>query len=589
MTHEKRSKALLAEIKELRFRLQEAEETLQRAEYPYRVLVETMNEGAATLAPDGTILYCNRRLADMLQVPLEKLVGSPLKPFVAPAYHSLFTSRLKKCSHESNEEVELISGKADHLPVLLSCSAVDFADTWGINVVFTDISSRKQAEKTILRLNRLYAVLSATSHAIVHANGPQILFQEFCEVAVELGGFRLALVGLIDKEASLLEMVAASGETGYAEGLKISLLDSELESKGPSGITIREGTYYICNDFANSAITRPWQEKARAHGLHSSATIAIKQNQEVVGVLNLYSGEKNFFDDQQVELLQRVGAEISFALDNFHKTVIRRETEHALHRETVERLRTVEELNKKEQLLIHQSRQAALGEMIGNIAHQWRQPLNTLGLLAQQAPLFYDLGEVNKEFLEDLSKRFMDVIHHMSQTIDDFQNFFKPDKEKVAFKVKEVVASTLSLMEGSFQGQHIDVNVQTIEDPVIFGYPNEFAQVLINILSNAKDVLTERDIPTPTIWVTVGTEECKGVVTISDNAGGIPEEIIHKIFDPYFTTKGPQAGTGVGLFMSNTIIRKNMGGQLTARNISNGAEFKIKIWNGTERRARPRD
>ena len=95
--------------------------------------------------------------------------------------------------------------------------------------------------------------------------------------------------------------------------------------------------------------------------------------------------------------------------------------------------------------------------------------------------------------------------------------------------------------------------------------------------------------PLPTIRVTVGTEEGKGVVTISDNAGGIPEEIIHKIFDPYFTTKGPQAGTGVGLFMSSTIIRKNMGGQLTVRNISSGAEFKIEIWNGIERRARPRD
>ena len=476
MIKEKTKAELLAEIEELRFRLQEAEETLQAirsggvdalvvsmpegeqiftlqgAEHPYRVLVETMNEGAATLAPDGTILYCNRRLADMLQVPLEKLVGYPLKPFVAPAYHSLFTSRLEKCSHQSNEEVELISGKADHLPVLLSCSAVDFAGIRGINVIFTDISSRKQAEKTILRLNRLYAVLSATSHAIVHANDPQILFQEFCQVAVELGGFRLALVGLVDKETELLKIVAASGETGYIEGLKISLVNSEPESKGPAGISIREGTHFICNDFANSDISRPWHEKAHAHGLYSSATIAIKKNQEVVGVLTLYAGEKNFFDNQQIELLQQMGAEVSFALDNFHQTVIRRETEQALHSETVERLRTVEELNKKEQLLIHQSRQAALGEMIGNIAHQWRQPLNTLGLLVQQAPLFYDLGEVNKEFLEDLSKRSMDVIHHMSQTIDDFRNFFKPDKEKVAFHVKEVVASTLSLMEGSFHG-----------------------------------------------------------------------------------------------------------------------------------------
>lgn len=471
----------------------------------------------------------------------------------------------------------LITGAGSDLPILFSCCPVELGDEQGMSIVFTDISARKQAEQTILRLNRLYAVLSATNHAIVHSSDSQTLFQEFCRVAVELGGFKLALVGLVDTETGLLKPVASSGETGFIESLKVSIKESEPEGRGPVGISVREGTYYICNDYSENPITRPWHEKARKHGLHSSATIAIKEHREVVGVLTLYSGERNFFDTQQVELLQQMGSEVSFALDNFHQTFIRREAEQALHRETVERLQTVEELNKKEQLLIHQSRQAALGEMIGNIAHQWRQPLNTLGLLVQQYSLFYELGEVNKEFLDTYQEKAMKVIQHMSQTIDDFRNFFKTEKEKVLFNVHEVVDRTLSLMEGSFQGESILIDVEAKDDPVIQGYPNEFSQTVLNILMNAKNALLERKIAVPEIRIKLATEENKAVVTIADNAGGIPEEIIHKIFDPYFTTREQQAGTGVGLFMSKTIIEKNMGGRLTVRNSKEGAEFRIEV------------
>ncbi len=247
----------------------------------------------------------------------------------------------------------------------------------------------------------------------------------------------------------------------------------------------------------------------------------------------------------------------------------------ALRKETLERLRTLEELHEKNQLLAQQSRQAAMGEMINNIAHQWRQPLNTLGLLVQQAPTFYELGEVNKDFLDTNARKSMELIQHMSRTIDDFRNFFKPGKEKVLFKVQGEVAKTLSLMEGSLQ--QIDIEVEAKEDPAIHGYPNEFGQVLLNILNNARDALTEREIAMPKVLITIGTEANRAVVTIADNAGGIPEEIIGRIFDPYFTTKGPQEGTGVGLFMSKAIIEKNMGGRLTVRNVEDGAEFKIEV------------
>jgi signal transduction histidine kinase len=132
-------------------------------------------------------------------------------------------------------------------------------------------------------------------------------------------------------------------------------------------------------------------------------------------------------------------------------------------------------------------------------------------------------------------------------------------------------------MEGSFQGQQTAIEVAQKGDPVVHGYPNEFSQVLLNILMNARDALTERGVAQPKVLIIISEQGERAVVTIADNAGGIPEEIIGKIFDPYFTTKGPQFGTGVGLFMSKTIIEKNMGGLLTVRNVAGGAEFKIEV------------
>ena len=235
------------------------------------------------------------------------------------------------------------------------------------------------------------------------------------------------------------------------------------------------------------------------------------------------------------------------------------------------------ELREKDEMLLLQSRQAAMGEMIGNIAHQWRQPLNTLGLTIQQLALFYERGKFTKEYLNRSIGRSMEIIQHMSQTIDDFRNYFKPDKEKVEFKAQAAIATTLSLIDDSLKSKNIQTEVVQLGDPIIYGHRNEFSQALLNILNNSSDVLTERDIKESKVTITLSSGDGTAVVIVADNAGGVPEESISKVFDPYFTTKGPQRGTGVGLFMAKTIIEKNMGGRLSVRNGDDGAEFRIEV------------
>ena len=247
-----------------------------------------------------------------------------------------------------------------------------------------------------------------------------------------------------------------------------------------------------------------------------------------------------------------------------------------LRTETEERLQGVEELRRKDQLLMQQGRMAAMGEMIGFIAHQWRQPLNALGLMIQETPIRYKMGDLNQEYLENNTSAAMRVLRQMSQTIDDFTNFFKSDKQEVLFSIEEILVNTMKLIQSSFRDSQVIIEIDAEQAVVAKGYPNEFSQVLLNILMNAKDILLEREVEKPKIAIRIFREDNKVVTTITDNAGGVPEETIERIFEPYFTTKGPK-GTGIGLYISKIIIEKNMGGRLSVHNVAGGAEFRIEV------------
>lgn len=241
------------------------------------------------------------------------------------------------------------------------------------------------------------------------------------------------------------------------------------------------------------------------------------------------------------------------------------------------RLQAVEELRNKELLLIHQSRMAAMGEMLTNIAHQWRQSLNVMGLLLQQLGMFNESGCLNKQMLSDNVAKSMVILKHLSQTIDDFRTFSEPDKKKIQFNINPVIEKTLQLVNDLFISQGITVEFGFEADSNVTGFPNEFSQALLNLLLNARDSLIETNQDKKWIKVFTRSENGRAVVTVTDNGGGIKEEIIDKIFDPYFTTKKLGKGSGIGLFMSKMIIERSMEGSLTARNIKGGAEFRIEV------------
>ncbi|GFE60929.1 transporter substrate-binding domain-containing protein [Geobacter sp. AOG2] len=270
------------------------------------------------------------------------------------------------------------------------------------------------------------------------------------------------------------------------------------------------------------------------------------------------------------EIAERHLAEVKLAVKQQQLEEINRSLEDRI-------ATTLREIREKDQMLIQQGRFAAMGEMISNISHQWRQPLNNVGLIIQNLQEMSENGELSQDVLNYEVRVAMDIIQFMSNTIDDFRYFFKPDKEKKEFVVNEVIAKTVKFMSPALRSCGITITFNEESDVCILGYPNEYSQMLINIINNAKDVLLERKIPDPCVIIHAFHDNELATVTITDNAGGIDAAVLPKVFDPYFTTKEPGKGTGIGLYMSKVIAEKNMGGRLIARNVPDGAEFRIEL------------
>ncbi|RUM43613.1 MAG: PAS domain-containing sensor histidine kinase [Hydrogenimonas sp.] len=248
-----------------------------------------------------------------------------------------------------------------------------------------------------------------------------------------------------------------------------------------------------------------------------------------------------------------------------------------LNKHLEERIREeVKKNEEKQKMLFLQSRMASLGQMMANIAHQWRQPLTELALTLfnlKKAAYHNDLEKVDLVYNDAKS-----MIQNMSQTIEDFINFFKPDKPKVPFPLTQSLEEALQIASKSLKKEYISINISADSDLYVIGVTNELSQVLINLLQNAKDAFTQHPHhQKKVVDIKIYQKDDHAYIEVQDNAGGIDNDIIERIFEPYFTTKHASKGTGLGLFMSKLIIEKSFGGTITACNQDEGACFTITL------------
>lgn len=227
----------------------------------------------------------------------------------------------------------------------------------------------------------------------------------------------------------------------------------------------------------------------------------------------------------------------------------------------------ITELKAKDKLLFQQSKMASMGEMIGNIAHQWRQPLSVISTCASGIKFEKEFNQISDERLYESLDLIVENTQYLSKTIDDFRNFFKADKIIEDFCINESILRVLKLLKSSIQNHNIQVETHLNGDLIINGYPNEFLQVLVNIINNAKDALMTQDINARFMNIKTFIKNKRCVIEVNDNGGGVDETIVSKIFDPYFTTKHKSQGTGIGLYMSHQIVVEHMKGSIYAKNI----------------------
>jgi len=240
----------------------------------------------------------------------------------------------------------------------------------------------------------------------------------------------------------------------------------------------------------------------------------------------------------------------------------------------------VQKNEEKQRLLIQQNKLASMGEMIGAIAHQWRQPLNNISLIIH----FIRDNVKNEKFQEEMLDSYIDrakeQITYMSDTIDDFRNFYKPSKDKSVFDIKKAIFSSIDIIRTQIDKNNIKINIEG-DDTYIDGYENEFKQAILNILTNAKDAIESEKMKNPEvqgkITIKMSQKDKRNIIKIYNNGGNASSKILERMFEPYFTTKFENKGTGIGLYMSKTIIENSMGGSIDAYNKKDGMEFHIKI------------
>jgi len=279
-------------------------------------------------------------------------------------------------------------------------------------------------------------------------------------------------------------------------------------------------------------------------------------------------------EDGKIHLF-RVNINEKIAEDNLYSITLTDITEvEAYKRELQDKIKKIKE---KQQILIQNSKMASMGEMIANIAHQWRQPLNSLSVLNTVLMMDYeDNGKLTKNEIAQFKEESSQYIHKMSSTIDDFRNFFSPTKEKELFIVSDAIKESIKFVKDSYLDSSVELVDRTQNgDTLICSYKNELMQVIMILLNNSRDAVVGNSIERPQVVVDLLHINEKIEICIKDNGGGIDENIMNRIFEPYFTTKFKSDGTGVGLYMSKMIIEDSIGGELIIKNHEDGVLAKL--------------
>lgn len=511
---------------------------LQRVVREQEILLDTVNVGIVMLVERRQVAV-NRGMEDLFGYTRAEMVGQSTRMYypTQEAFDAFGRAVYPELAKGLVFEIEVELRKKDGSPLWVQYNgrAVDPSDlAKGTLWVVTDRTAQRRAEETLRdQRSKLESVIQATQIGTWEWNvqtGETVFNERWAQIV----GYSLEELGPVNihtwETLSHPDDLRTSGEAlerHFAGGLPFYDVEVRMRHK--------DGHWVWVHD-RGKVMTRTADGKPlMMYGTHTDVTARHELEHQLA--------------DNQMHL-----EELNSSLA-----------------ERVEQ--TVAELRAKDQLLITQSRQAAMGETIGNIAHQWRQPLNALALVLADLRDTSRFGELDGPTLEKAVVDGSRLIQKMSSTVNDFRDFLRPEKEKSAFSALAQVRETIDLLAPSFDHAGVVLAVDAPADFHLFGFANEYAQVLMNLLANAKQAIAGAGVEPGRVTVSLVAQDGFGRLTVRDNGGGIPVANLDRIFEPYFSTK--DGGTGIGLYMSRQIVERSLGGRLEVRNVDGGAEFAV--------------
>ncbi len=409
----------------------------------------------------------------------------------------------------------------------------------------------REAQAEIKRLTELLTAIKTISELIVKLNDGETLLRTICGELVKRDLYSGVWIARVD-DAGYLTWSHAEGAGAEQITAAINAAGEKLNLACITTVNNGNGKFQLIEDKQGRCDVcdlLPYESD------NNSLIFSLKFQDKCYGYMNISMRDVIDEKSDEFDLLLDVANDVAYALHKY---------------ELEERTR------KNEKLMLHQSRLAAMGEMISMIAHQWRQPITTIGMSANNMILEVEMDEVKKEEFTDHLHSILDQVRYLSQTIDDFRNFFDPNRQKEKVTMEKVIDEVRKIISKSLEANGIELTVAQESVGEVEIYENELVQVMLNIIKNAKDELVAKAPKHRVIHIEVTDDTESVTIRISDTAGGIPEKDLLRIFEPYYSTKGVN-GTGLGLYMSEVIITKHFQGTIRAENAEEGARFTIRF------------
>ncbi|MBF0143419.1 MAG: CHASE domain-containing protein [Magnetococcales bacterium] len=566
--------------------LTEAMQRLQEGERYLKAVLETALDAIVVMDVEGRILAFNQAASAMFGHPQESIIGHRVTRIIPPddswPNHPLAVAAMVGKGVEIDPNIkrrlEMAGRRSDGsaLQLEVGLSVVSYRQGYHLTAFLKDITDQKRLESRDKRVSQARQSLNELLRLSLDTKPLPLQLTDALKIILTgtwITAREKGAIFLHNEELNRLERIA---ELGLSENLR------NLCRELPAGKC-------LCGRAASTREIVFADRVDERHDIvyegmvdHGHYCVPLLFRNRLLGVITLYLPLGHARDPEEESFLTAMANTLAGIIEHSRTLDLLHQRQWEIERLNANLEKRVHDAVSKNRqmdlLLIQQSRMAAMGEMIGNIAHQWRQPINSLNLILANIQGAYDFGEMTPRLMDEKVTAAQQIILKMSSTIDDFRNFFRPNKRRSRFDLMRVVREALALIEASLAAGRIEVRFQEPTAPIsTVGYANEYSQVILMILSNAKDAIGEHRKNGGEITISFATGENMATTTIYDNGGGVPEEIRERIFDPYFTTKGNKHGTGIGLYMAKMIIEEHMGGLIEVENVGDGAAFRILV------------